>query len=153
MFLFLNHLNRHWKCGNNWYFHLWGLNSQKGHTMSWKPGFIHPGPLSQEGMRGHTWRCRNREAASLKSQSASLLWEQRYDPRTQATLFTHSVPGNLHGHRPFWFSDKNTLWVFWDDVFFEALKDSEPRTDGITVLQWATVFAIVKAGLILDYPH
>ena len=38
-------------------------------------------------------------------------------------------------------------------MFFEALKDSEPRTDGIIVLQGATVFAIVKAGLILDYPH
>lgn len=47
---------------------------------------------------------------------------------------------------------KKTLWVFWADVFFESLKDSEPRTDGIIILPWATVFAIDKAGLILDYP-
>lgn len=37
-------------------------------------------------------------------------------------------------------------------MFFESLKDSELRTDGIIFLWWATVFAIDKAGLILDYP-
>lgn len=36
-------------------------------------------------------------------------------------------------------------------MFFKSLKDSEPRTDGI-ILRWATVFAIDKAGLILDFP-